>query len=192
MSPLDTERYIEQNKKLVMTILTTPDMANFSGYVHGGALLKLLDQVAYACASRYCKRYVITVSVDQVEFRQSVRVGELVTFLASVNYTGRTSMEIGIRVVAEDISTREERHVMTCYFTMVAVDDNRKPTKVPELKVETAVEQRRWRAAQLRRLLHKEIEERNLEIRLHPEDFEEPPPARPHTEEQDGQDQPAG
>ncbi len=80
--------------QLSMTVLMTPDMANFSGNVHGGHVLKLLDQVAYACASRYAQRYVVTLSVDQVVFRQPVHVGELVTFLASINYTGTTSMEV--------------------------------------------------------------------------------------------------
>ena len=80
--------------ELTMTVLMTPDMANFSGNVHGGTLLKLLDQVAYACASRYAGAYVVTVSVDQVVFRQPIHVGELVSFLASVNHVGRSSMEI--------------------------------------------------------------------------------------------------
>jgi acyl-CoA hydrolase len=172
MQQIDADTYTEQHKTLVMTVLMTPDMANFSGYVHGGATLRLLDQVAFACASRYSARYVVTVSVDQVVFREPTRVGELVTFTASVNYTGRSSMEIGIRVVAEDIRTQHQRHVMTCYFTMVAVDDDRKPAEIPQLKVETETEMRRWKAAKLRRLLRKEIEERNLEIRLHPEDVE--------------------
>ena len=83
--------------QLEMTVLMTPDMANFAGNVHGGTILKLLDQVAYACASRYAGRYVVTLSVDQVTFRQPIHVGELVTFLAAVNYTGNTSMEIGVR-----------------------------------------------------------------------------------------------
>ncbi len=89
--------------QLSMTVLMSPDMANFSGKVHGGAILRLLDQVAYACASRYAGSYVVTLSVDQVMFRQPIAVGELVTFLASVNHTGTSSMEIGIKVVAEDI-----------------------------------------------------------------------------------------
>ncbi len=83
-----------------MTVSMTPDMANFSGNVHGGTLLKLLDQVAYACASRYAGSYVVTVSVDQVVFCQSIHVGELVSFLASVNPVGNSSMEIGIKVMA--------------------------------------------------------------------------------------------
>jgi acyl-CoA hydrolase len=161
----------QQHKDLKMTVLMTPDKANFTGYVHGGATLKLLDEVAYACASRYSGHYVVTISVDQVIFREPTRVGELVTFMASVNYTGKTSMEVGIRVVAEDITSRTERHVMTCYFTMVAVDDDRKPVQVPPLRVETPVEQRRWAAARLRREFRRVVEERSLEIRQHPEDI---------------------
>ena len=84
-----------EDHQLEMTVLMTPDMANFSGNVHGGTLLKFLDQVAYACASRYAGQYVVTLSVDQVLFRQPIHVGELVTFLAAVNHTGSSSMEIG-------------------------------------------------------------------------------------------------
>ena len=113
--------------QLTMTVLMTPDMANFSGNVHGGTILKFLDQVAYACASRYAGRYVVTLSVDQVMFRQPIHVGELVTFLAAVNHTGTSSMEVGIKVVAENIQTQEARHANSCFFTMVAVDDQRKP-----------------------------------------------------------------
>ena len=122
-----------QHKTLSMTLLMTPDMANFSGHVHGGVTLKLLDQAAYACASRYSNHYVVTLSVDQVVFRQPVHVGELLTLMASINYTGNTSMEVGIRVMAEDIIHKTTRHAMTCYFTMVAVDDQGKPVKVPPL-----------------------------------------------------------
>jgi acyl-CoA hydrolase len=110
-----------------MTVLMTPDTANFSGNVHGGTILKQLDQVAFACASRYAGSYVVTMSVDQVTFRQPVYVGELVHFLASVNYTGRSSMEVGIKVVAEDIREKVVRHVNSCFFTMVSVDDAFKP-----------------------------------------------------------------
>ncbi len=113
--------------ELQMTVLMTPDTANFSGKVHGGVILRHLDQVAYACASRYAGRYVVTLSVDQVMFRQPIQVGELVTFLASVNHTGRSSMEIGIKVLAEDIRAGVVRHVNSCFFTMVAVDDGGQP-----------------------------------------------------------------
>lgn len=141
---------------LSMSVLMTPDKANFSGNVHGGDLLKHLDQVAYACASRYCGHYVVTMSVDQVIFKHAIPVGTLVTFLASVNYTGRTSMEVGIKVISENIQKGIATHTNSCFFTMVAVDENGKPTPVPPLMVETEVEKRRFRDGQMRR-----------EIRLH-------------------------
>ncbi len=151
--------------QLSMTVLMTPDMANFSGNVHGGHILKLLDQVAYACASRYAGRYVVTLSVDQVVFRQPIHVGELVTFLASVNYTGRTSMEIGIKVVTENIRNQVVRHTNSCYFTMVAVDDDGKPADVPPLAPTNAEEQERFEAAQQRRALRQEMEARHKAIK---------------------------
>jgi acyl-CoA hydrolase len=148
-----------------MTVLMTPDTANFSGNVHGGTILKLLDQVAYACASRYAGRYVVTLSVDQVMFRSPINVGELVTFLASVNLTGTSSMEVGIKVIAENIRTQEVRHVNSCFFTMVAVDDERKPVPVPPLRPFTPEEKRRFEAAQLRKQLRQELEQRYNQIR---------------------------
>ena len=144
------------NNELYMSVLMTPDMANFIGNVHGGDLLKMLDQVAYACASRYSGSYVVTLSVDQVMFREPIYVGELVTFAASVNYVGRTSMEIGIRVEAEDVRARTIRHTNSCYFTMVAVDDNGKPTPIPPLKINNPMQQCRADAAVERKRLHME------------------------------------
>jgi acyl-CoA hydrolase len=146
--------------QLTMSVLMTPDAANFSGNVHGGSILKLLDQVAYACASRYAGCYVVTLSVDSVVFRQPIHVGELVTFLASINWTGRTSMEVGIKVIAENIQTQSVRHANSCFFTMVAVDAFGKSTEVPKLEPESAEEQRRWAAALARRQLRREMEER--------------------------------
>jgi acyl-CoA hydrolase len=160
-----------QYRTLEMTVLMTPDTANFSGNVHGGHILKLLDQVAFACASRYSGSYVVTVSVDQVVFHERIHVGELVTFIASVNYTGKTSMEIGIRVVAEQITERSQRHVLTCYFTMVSVGEDGQPRFIQSVPIETPEQRRRWAAAQLRRELRKEIEARSLEIRQHPEEM---------------------
>lgn len=151
--------------QLSMTVLMSPDMANFSGNVHGGAILKLLDQVAYACASRYSGCYVVTLSVDQVMFLQPIHVGELVTFLASVNYTGTSSMEVGVKVVAENIRTQVVRHVNSCFFTMVAVDEDRKPVPVPVLSPSTHDERRRWDAALLRKQLRKELVERFAQTR---------------------------
>ena len=149
--------------QLSMTVLMTPDTANFSGKVHGGTILRLLDQVAYACAARYAGRYVVTLSVDQVMFLQPINVGELVTFLASVNYTGRTSMEIGVKVIAEDIRAQVVRHANSCFFTMVAVDENGQPTRVPPLEPSSDTERRRFKAAETRKALRKELAARYAE-----------------------------
>jgi acyl-CoA hydrolase len=151
--------------QLTMTVLMTPDMANFSGNVHGGTILKFLDQVAYACASRYAGRYVVTLSVDQVMFRQPIHVGELVTFLAAVNHTGTSSMEVGIKVVAENIQTQEARHANSCFFTMVAVDDQRKPVAVAPIKPTNEVEVRRYAAAEVRKKLRQEFSKQFTELR---------------------------
>ena len=162
---VNTPAHPPANHQLSMTVLMTPDMANFAGNVHGGTILKLLDQVAYACASRYAARYVVTLSVDQVLFLQPVHVGELVNFLASVNHTGTSSMEVGVKVIAENIRTQVQRHVNSCFFTMVAVDDERKPVPVPALPLATAEEQRRFADAQLRKQLRQELLQRYQALR---------------------------
>ena len=142
---------------LEMTVLMTPDMANFSGKVHGGALLALLDRVAYACASRWSGEYAVTLSVDQVTFKEAIHVGELVTFRARVNHTGRTSMEVGIRVEAEHIRRGTSRHTNSCYFTMVAVDERGRPLPVPTADPQDDLDRARWRAAEVRRAMRREI-----------------------------------
>lgn len=147
-------------RHLEMVVLMTPDMANFSGKVHGGALLNLLDRVAFACASRYSRHYAVTLSVDQVVFREPIDVGELVSFRASINAVGRSSMEVGVRVEAENVRSGLRRHTNSCYFTMIAVDDSGKPTEVPPFTPETEVEKRRHQAALLRKALRREFEER--------------------------------
>lgn len=146
-----------ERKTLQMTVLMTPDLANFSGKVHGGALLMWLDRVAFSLASRYSGSYAVTLSVDQVMFKQPILVGELLQFQAAVNYTGRTSMEIGIRVEAENITKGTRRHTNSCYFTMVAVDELGKPVEVPALNPVSDTEKHRWRAAELRKELRREF-----------------------------------
>ncbi|MCQ9325439.1 acyl-CoA thioesterase [Neisseria dentiae] len=149
---MNTHTATEFQHELQMSVLMTPDMANFSGNVHGGDLLKLLDQVAYACASRYSGHYCVTLSVDKVTFKEPIYVGELVTFLASVNHVGRTSMEVGIRVEAQNIRERTVRHTNSCYFTMVAVEDG-KPVPVPPLELKTEQQHCRFEAAEQRKAL---------------------------------------
>lgn len=148
----------------MMTVLMTPDMANFSGSVHGGALLKLLDQVAYACASRYAGMYVVTMSLDQVTFKKPVFIGEIVNFIASINWTGKTSMEVGVKVVAENIQTQKNRHVNSCYFTMVAVDGDGNPVTVPTFVPGTDDEQRRFAAAEARLQMRKALREQTKHL----------------------------
>lgn len=141
-----------RDKSLTMTMLMTPDKANFSGkHVHGGEILKMLDQVAYACAARYTGKYVVTLSVDMVLFKNPIKVGSLVNFHASVNYTGRTSLEIGIKVISEDITDHSVKNTNVCYFTMIAVDDEGNTTGVPKLKLETEDDKRRYNDAIERR-----------------------------------------
>ena len=125
--------------QLTMSVLMTPTRRT-SPATSTAARCSSLDEVAFACAKRYAGRYVVTLSVDQVIFREPIHVGELVTFLASVNYTGRTSMEVGVKVMTENIHERTVRHTNSCFFTMVAMDDQRRPVAVRPLEPETAIE----------------------------------------------------
>src|SRR5690606_14865011 len=113
----------------------------------------------------YAGSYVVTLSVDQVTFRQPIQVGELVTFLASINHTGTSSMEVGIKVIAEDIRGNVVRHVNSCFFTMVAVDDNGRHTPVPPWQPQSTEEKNRWSAAELRRTMRRELEQKYAEVR---------------------------
>jgi acyl-CoA hydrolase len=149
-----SEQTVNQ-RELTMSVLMTPDMANFSGNVHGGVLLKLLDEVAYACASRYAGCYVVTLLVDEVLFKQPIHVGEMVTFYANVNHVGHTSMEVGIKVVAENILERTVRNTHRCYFTMVAYDKG-KTVAVPPLTLDTEIQKKRFREAEIRRQMRLE------------------------------------
>ena len=139
------------NSQVTITELMIPSYANFGGKIHGGILLSLMDKVAYACASKHAGTYVVTVSVDGVNFLQPIEVGELVSLHASVNYVGRSSMVIGIRVIAENVRSGTQKHTNTSYFTMVAKDDNGKPTEVPPLLLDSKEDIRRFLEAIKRR-----------------------------------------
>jgi len=134
-----------------ITELMIPSYANFGGKIHGGILLAMMDKVAYACAAKHTGCYCVTVSVDNVDFLAPVEVGELVSLKARVNYVGRTSLVVGIRVVAENVKEGTEKHTNTCYFTMVAKDDNNNPTVVPELILEREVDVKRFIEAIVRK-----------------------------------------
>ena len=134
-----------------MNQLMLPQHVNLAGTVYGGTVLAIADSVAYVCASRHAGPNCVTVAVDRVDFREPIRVGELVTFLASVNYVGRSSMEVGIKIFAEDLKTGKKRHTNSCYFTMVSLDEKGRPQEVPRLIPETEEEKRRFRAGEKRR-----------------------------------------
>jgi uncharacterized protein (TIGR00369 family) len=126
-----------RESQTTITELMIPSYANFGGKIHGGILLSLMDKVAYVCASKHAGSYCVTVSVDRVEFLQPVEVGELVSLHASVNYVGRTSLMVGIRVEAHDVKSHLTKHTNSSFFTMVAKDENNTPTEVPALILET-------------------------------------------------------
>jgi uncharacterized protein (TIGR00369 family) len=132
------------DSKTTITELMIPSYANFGGKIHGGILLSLMDKVAYACASKHAGTYCVTVSVDKVEFLQPVEVGELVALHASVNYVGRTSLIVGIRVEAQNVKTGIIKHTNSSYFTMVAKGDDDKPTPVPALILENREQVKRF------------------------------------------------
>lgn len=142
-----------EDRSIIMSEVMTPEKANFSGNIHGGYLLSLLDKVAYACAARYSGEYVVTLSVDGVVFKEPIHVGELVICLATVNYVGKTSMEVGIKVIAEDLRTHQQRHTNSCYFTMIAVDEKLKPKRVKPLTLNNPTQEKRFQAAMLRKEL---------------------------------------
>ena len=152
----DKDRVAERD--LVMTLMVTPVMVNFVGDLHGGDLLKWLDGVAYACSCRYAGCHTVTLSVDQVFFREPIHIGELLTGYATVNRVGRTSMEIGIKVIAENLSTHKKRHTNTCYFTMVAMGENRRPVPVPPYTPQTEDEKRRFESAVARHKMRMSLE----------------------------------
>jgi acyl-CoA hydrolase len=125
--------------------------ANTAGYVHGGAIMRLCDEVAGIAAVRHSGRRVVTAAMDRMTFLHPVFVGNLVTVRAMVNAAWRTSMEVGVRLESEVVQTGERTHTSTAYLTMVALDDEGRPTDVPPIEPETPDEERRQREAQLRR-----------------------------------------
>lgn len=157
MADPDQYRPVSRSQATI-TELMIPAYANFGGKVHGGVLLELMDKVAYACASKHAGCYCVTVSVDGVDFRAPVDVGDLVSLRASVNHVGNTSLMVGIRVEAENVSTGDVRHTNTSYFTMVAKGEDGRPTRVPGLILESRDDVRRYLEALERRELKRTYE----------------------------------
>ncbi len=122
-----------EDSRVEITELMLPAHANFGGKIHGGYILNLIDQIAFACASKHSRGYCVTASVNKVNFLNPIEVGELVTMKASVNYVGKSSMEVGIRVESENIRTGHTKHCNSSYFTMVAVDESGKTITVRDL-----------------------------------------------------------
>ncbi len=133
-----------ENSITTITELMVPAYANFSGKVHGGTLLSIMDKVAYVAAAKHSGAYCVTVAVEGVEFLNPVEVGELVSFKASVNYVGNTTMIVGIRVESLNPKTSVVKHTNSCYFTMAAKDENGALMQVPELILETEDQIRRF------------------------------------------------
>jgi acyl-CoA hydrolase len=125
--------------------------ANLAGLVHGGTVMKMCDEAAAIAAIRHCGKRIVTAGVDRMTFVEPVHVGELLACTATVNAAWRTSMEVGVRVEAENPRSGEHRHTSTAYLTMVALDDDGNPTPVPAVIAESETEKRRQREAELRR-----------------------------------------
>ena len=141
--------------------LMMPEHANNMGHIFGGVILSMMDKTAAICAYRHSRASVVTASIDRVDFREPIHLGDLVIMKASINFAGRTSMEIGVRVEAEELLTGRRRHTNSCYLTFVAVDRNGRPIEVPQLEPETDDELRRFAAAVERR--RRRLEEREAE-----------------------------
>ncbi len=124
-----------RESEITLTELMLPSYSNFSGKIHGGFILSLMDKAAFACASKFSGHYSVTASVNRVDFLNPIEVGELVTLKARVNYVGNTSMVVGIRVTSQNVQTGEVKHCNSSYFSMVAKDENGKNVKVPGLVI---------------------------------------------------------
>lgn len=150
-----------KQSEVVMTHLVLPQDANPAGNLHGGVILKHIDTAGGVVAKKHSRTNVVTVSIDRMAFKQPAYMGELLTFKASLNHVGRSSMEIGVRVEAEDLRTGEVRHTNSAYLTYVSLGENGKPTEVPPLLLEGETAKRRHQEALLRREFRQK--ERELE-----------------------------
>ena len=146
---------------VIMAQVMNPQDANPAGNVHGGVIMKLIDTAAGAVATRHSRRNTVTASIDRLDFHHPVFIGDLLTLRASLNMAGRTSMEVGVRVEAENTRTGERRHTASAYLTMVALDDDGRPVEIPPLLLETDDQVRRNNEAKARKTLR--LDERKKE-----------------------------
>ena len=140
-----------KESSIIMSQMMTQQDANLAGNVHGGVIMKLVDSVAGAVAIRHSRTNVVTAAIDRLNFHHPVYIGDMITLEASVNLVGRTSMEVGVSVKSENLRTGEVQNTATAYLTLVALDENGKPTVIPSLILETDEDVRRNRDAQKRR-----------------------------------------
>lgn len=136
--------------RVYLSQLMQPEHANHHGNVHGGWIMKLVDEAGALACMRHAQTRVVTVAVDSLVFREPIKIGDLVTFTAEVTYTGRTSMEAEVQVVAENPITGERTHTNTAYLVYVGLDDNNRPAAIPQLVLETEKDKERYEQAKVR------------------------------------------
>src|SRR5512145_3272963 len=139
-----------KDSQITLNQLMLPQHTNPLGSIHGGEIMRLVDETAALCAIRHAQQPVVTIAIDSMTFHSPVQVGNLVSFYASLNWVGRSSMEVGVRVVAENVLTGEQTHTNSAVVVYIALDDSGRPTEVPRLILETEEERRRWVEAEAR------------------------------------------
>jgi uncharacterized protein (TIGR00369 family) len=150
------EKKISESRVEMAQVMFPMD-TNMAGNVHGGTIMKLIDTAAAIAAQRHCRTNIVTASMDRLDFHEPIFMGELVILRASINYVGSTSMELGVRVDAENLMTGKVRHTNSAYVTMVSLDENRKPTPAPKIVHETEDEKRRFEEGRIRAQRRKEL-----------------------------------
>jgi uncharacterized protein (TIGR00369 family) len=159
VTPTEAETRRPGDTRVVLSQLMQPADANYMGVIHGGIMMKLIDETAGACAYRFARTRVVTAAIDRIDFHYPVQIGNLVTLKATVNHAGRTSVEVGVRVEAEDLDTGVVTHTNSAYLVLVALDDAGNPTAVPALEPRSDEEKRRWTAAEARRAARQRLRE---------------------------------
>ena len=157
-----------RDSSVVMAQMMNPQDANPAGNVHGGVVVKIIDEAAGVVAARHARSNVVTASIDRMDFHNAVFVGDVLFFSASLNFVGRTSMEIGVRVEAENVITGVVRHAASAYLTYVALDAQGKPHEIPPLILESDEEKRRNREARERRAVRLAEKKREADCRKDP------------------------
>lgn len=145
------EQKCPKDSSITISRIMLPEDANPLGIVHGGVIMKEIDNAALVTATRHTRKVCVTASIDRLDFHTPAFIGNLVTVKAAINMTGRTSMEIGARVETEDLIAGRKKHLASAYLTFVALDDNNRPIEIPQLEVETEEEKRRNTEARTRR-----------------------------------------